>query len=93
MARVLVRVVLISVALAAVPSVAIVPSYVGGSAVDGYVQDGSYFVNPGHGRAIARVPASSWRAVYWAERLWPWSALVPGLTGLFRTAHGIGQAL
>jgi hypothetical protein len=81
---------LIAVALAAVPSVVIGPSYAGGSAVDGYVEDGNYFVNPSHGRPIAEVSESTWRAVYWVERLWPWSALVPGLTGLFLTGYGRG---
>ena len=83
-------VVLIAVAVAAVPSVAIVPSYAGGSAVDGYVEDGRYFVNPSHGRPIVEVSESTWWAAYWAERLWPFSALVPGLTGLFLTGYGVG---
>jgi hypothetical protein len=83
-------VVLIAVALAAVPSVAIVPSYAGGSAVDGYVEEGQYFVNPSHGRPIAEVSESTWRAAYWVERLWPFSALVPGLIGLFLTGYGKG---
>src|SRR5437879_3401864 len=85
-------VLLIAVALAAVPSVAIVPSYAGGSAVDGYVEDGHYFVNPSHGRPIAEVSESTWRAAYWVERLWPWSALVPGLIGMFLTAYGQGPS-
>ena len=72
-------VVLIAVALVAAPSAMIVESYVGGSAVDGYVEEGRYFVNPGHGRPIAEVSESTWRAVYWVERLWPFSVLVPGL--------------
>jgi hypothetical protein len=83
-------VVLIAVALGAVPSAMILESYVGGSATHGYVEDGRYFVNPGHGRPIAEVSAISWRAAFWAERLWPFSALVPGLTGLFLTAYGKG---
>jgi len=83
-------VVLIAVALVAVPSGAIVPSYVGGSAVAGYVKGGRYFVNPEHGRPIVEVSESTWRAVYWVERLWPFSALVPGLTGLFLTECGRG---
>jgi hypothetical protein len=83
-------VVLIGVALAAVPSVAIVPSYVGGSAVDGYVEDGRYFVNPGHGRPITQVSESTWRVAYWVERLWPWSAWIPGLIGLFLTTSKSG---
>ena len=81
---------LIAVALAAVPSAAVVESYVGGSAVHGYVEDGRYFVNPGHGRPIAEVSASTWRTVYWVERLWPLSALVPGLTELFLIGCGTG---
>ena len=87
----LLGVALIAVALAAVPSPMIALSYVGGSAVDGHVEDGRYFVNPGHGRPIAEVPESTWRAVYWLERLWPLSALVPGLAGLFLlTGYGMG---
>src|SRR5262245_18039193 len=84
----LLGVMLIAVAVVAVPSVAIVPSYVGGSAIHGYVEDGRYFVNPGHGRPITEVSGSTWRAVYWVERLWPLSALVPGLLGMFLTASG-----
>ena len=83
-------VVLILAALAAVPSVAIVPSYAGGSAVDGYVEDGRYFVNPSHGRPIVEVSEATWRTAYWVERLWPFSALVPGLTGLFLMGYGVG---
>ena len=83
-------VVLIAVALVAVPSVAIVPSYVGGSAIDGSVEDGRYFVNPGHGRPIVEVSESTWRVVYWVERLWPFSALLPCWVGIFLTVHGMG---
>jgi uncharacterized membrane protein HdeD (DUF308 family) len=83
-------VVLIAVALSAVPSLAIVESYVGGSAVRGHVQAGRYFVNPEHGRPIVEVSESTWRAVYWLERLWPFSVLVPGLTGLFLTGYRRG---
>ena len=83
-------VVLIAAALAAVPSVAIVPSYVGGSAIDGSVEDGRYFVNPGHGGPIVEVSGSTWRAVYWVERLWPLSVLVPGFIGMSLTAYGRG---
>src|SRR5439155_2993533 len=83
-------VVLIVVAVATVPSGMVVESYVGGSAIHGYVEDGRYFVNPGHGRPIAEVSESTWRAVYWVERLWPLSALVPGLVGLFLTLYGMG---
>ncbi len=83
-------VLLIAVAVAAMPSVAIVSSYSGGSAVRGHVEDGRYFVNPEHGRPTVEVSESTWRAVYWVERLWPWSAFVPGLTGLFLTGHGKG---
>jgi hypothetical protein len=78
------------VALVAVPSLAIVESYVGGSAVHGFVEDGHYFVNPGHGRPIAEVSESTWRRVYWVELLWPWSALVSGFAGLFLTTSGMG---
>jgi hypothetical protein len=83
-------VVLIAVALAAVPSGAIVSSYAGGSAVDGYVEDGHYFVNPSHGRPIAEVSELTWRATYWVERLWPVSILVPGLIGLALTGCAKG---
>ena len=81
-------VLLIGVALAAVPSGAVVMSYVGGSAIDGHVEDGRYFVNPSHGRPIVEVSESTWRTVYWVERLWPFSVLVPGLIGLFLTGYG-----
>ena len=81
---------LILVALGAVPSVAIVPSYAGGSAIDGYVKEGRYFVNPSHGRPIVEVSESTWRVAYWVERLWPLSVLVPGLIGLSLTAYGRG---
>src|SRR5687767_15939687 len=83
-------VVLIAVALAAVPSMMIVESYVGGSATHGYVEEGRYFVNPGHGRPIVEVSESTWRTVYWVERSWPWSILIPGLIGLLLTACGKG---
>jgi hypothetical protein len=83
-------VVLIAVAVAAVPSVAIVSSYAGGSAVRGPVEDGRYFVNPEHGRPVVEVSEATWRAVYWVERLWPWSAWAPGLTGLLLTGYGRG---
>jgi hypothetical protein len=79
---------LIAVAVAALPSVAIVSSYAGGSAVRGTVEDGRFFVNPEHGRPVVEVSEATWRAVYWVERLWPWSAWVPGLTGLFLTGYG-----
>ena len=79
--------VLIVVALVAMPSVPIVESYAGGSAVRGYVEDGRYFVNPEHGRPTAQVSESTWRAVYWVERIWPWSAFVPGLAGLLLTSY------
>src|SRR5205085_3650902 len=46
--------------------------------------------NPSHGRPIVEVSESTWRAAYWAERLWPFSVLVPGLTGLFLTGYGVG---
>lgn len=74
---------LIGVAVAAVPSAAVVPASVGGSAVLGHVTDGRYFVNPGHGRPVVEVSERSWRAAYWVECLRPWSALLPGWAGLF----------
>jgi hypothetical protein len=83
-------VLLIGVAIAAVPSGAIVESYVGGSAIHGHVEDGRYFVNPQHGRPIVEVSESTWRTVYWVERLWPFSAIVPCWAGLFLMAHGMG---
>ena len=75
--------ILIGAALAALPSVPIVESYVGGSAVHGLVDNERYFVNPSHGRPIVEVSKSTWWTVYWAERLWPWSALVLGFAGLY----------
>ena len=83
-------VILIGVALATVPSAMIVESYVGGSAVHGSVEDGRYFVNPGHGLPIAEVSESTWRTVYWVERLWPFSALIPCWIGMFLMAYGMG---
>jgi hypothetical protein len=83
-------VLLIAVAVVAMPSVAVVSSYAGGSAVRGSVEDGRYFVNPGHGRPVGEVSEATWRAVYWVERLWPWSAWVPVLTGLLLTGYGRG---
>jgi hypothetical protein len=83
-------VLLIAVALAAVPSLPVVESYVGGSAVHGSVEEGRYFVNPGHGRPIVEVSESTWRTVYRVERLSPWSALVPGLMGMLLTTYGRG---
>jgi hypothetical protein len=81
--------VLIAVALAALPSGAIVESYVGGSAVHGHVEDGRYFVNPGHSWPVVEVSGSTWRAVYWLELLWPLS-VVPGLIGVALMAYGMG---
>lgn len=81
---------LIGVALAALPSVPIVESYVGGSAVHGFIEDGRYFVNPGHGQPIVEVAESTWRTVYWLERIWPWSALIPIWLGMFLTFYGKG---
>lgn len=78
-------------ALAVVPSAPIVSSYAGGSAVRGYVKDGRYFVDPAHGRPIVEVSEPTWRAVYWVERVWPFSAWVPGLAGLFLTSYGRGR--
>ena len=83
-------VVLIGVALVALPSVMIVESYVGGSAVHGHVEDGRYFVNPGHSQPIVEVSESTWRTVYWLERVWPFSALVPCWAGLFLVVFGKG---
>jgi hypothetical protein len=83
-------VLLIGVALAVVASLPVVESYVGGSAVHGSVEDGHYFVNPGHGMPIAEVSKSTWRTVYWVERLWPFSALIPGWAGLFLLGYATG---
>jgi hypothetical protein len=83
-------VVLIAVAIVAVPSSMIVEAYVGGSAIHGSVDDGRYYVNPGHSQPIVEVSASTWRAVYWVERLAPFSALIPGLTGLFLVGYAKG---
>ena len=79
-------VVLVGVAIAAVPSAMILESYVGGSAVHGSIEDGHYFVDPRHGRPVVEVSAATWRAVYWVERLWPFSILVPGWVGMFLMA-------
>lgn len=77
---------LVGVAVLAVPSVAVVGAYAGGSAVhNGYVEDGRYFVAPCHGKPVAEVSGPLWRTVYWVEMLWPWSAVVTGLLGLFLT--------
>ena len=81
-------VLLIAVAMVTLPSVPIVSSYAGGSALRGSVEDGRYLVNPEHGRPVVEVSEATWRAVYWVERLWPWSAWVPGLTGLLLTGYG-----
>jgi hypothetical protein len=86
----LLGVLLIVVAIAAVPSPMIVESYVGGSAIHGSVENGCYFVNPGHSQPIVEVSESTWRAVYWVERLAPFSALVPGLIGLFLVGYAKG---
>src|SRR4051812_48474155 len=83
-------VVLIAVAIAALPSIMIVESYVGGSAVHGYIEEGRYFVDPGHSRPVEEVSESTWRTVYWVEWLWPWSALLPCWAGLFLTSYGMG---
>jgi len=85
----LLGVVLIAVALADVPSGAIVESYVGGSAGHGYVADGRYFVNPGHGRPAAEVSESTWRTVYRVEVLSPFS-VVPGIIGVLLLLYGKG---
>lgn len=86
-------VLLIALAIAAVPSVAIVPSFAGGSAIDGHNEGGRYFVNPSHGQPIREVSESLWHTVYWVERLWPISVLVPGLSGLFLVAFGRNPSL
>jgi hypothetical protein len=83
-------VLLIGVAIAAVPSGAVVQSYVGGSAVHGFVEDGRYFVEPKHGQPIVEVSESTWRTVYWVERLWPFSAVIPCWVGMFLIAYGKG---
>src|SRR3954466_11776300 len=83
-------VLLIAVALAAPPSAAVGRSYMGGSATHGYVEDGRYFVNPGHGQPIVEVSESSWRAGSWWEGAWPWSALIPCWIGMFLMASGMG---
>ena len=72
------------------PSEAIVSSYVGGSAVHGANKDGRFFVDPQHGQPIVEVSESTWRTVWWMERLWPFSALVPGLLGMFLMSYGMG---
>ena len=86
----LLGVLLIGVSIVAVPSGTIVESYVGGSAVHGSVEDGHYFVNPGHSQPILEVSKGTWRTVYWVERLWPFSAIVPCWIGMFLLAYGKG---
>jgi hypothetical protein len=83
-------VLLIAVAVAAVPSVAIVESYVGGSALHGFIEDGRYFVDPGHNQPITEVSESTWRTVWWVEWVWPFSALLPAWIGIVLTAYGMG---
>ena len=83
-------VVLIGLAIAAVPSGMIVESYVGGSAVHGSVEDGHYFVNPGHSQPIVEVSEGTWRTAYWVERLWPFSAVIPCWIGMLLMAYGKG---
>ena len=80
--------VLIGVGIATVPSVAIVESYVGGSALHGYVKDGRYFVVPGHGLPDVEVSRSRWLAVYWVEVLWPWMPIILIWAGLFLSDFG-----
>ena len=72
------------------PSEAIVSSYVGGSAVHGTNKDGRFFVDPKHGHPIVEVSESTWRTVWWVQRLWPFSALIPGLLGMFLMSYGMG---
>jgi hypothetical protein len=83
-------VLLIGIAIAAVPSLAIVGSYAGGSAVHGFIEDGRYFVDPGHNQPITEISESTWRTVWWVERLSPFSILVPGWIGMFLMAYGMG---
>src|ERR1043166_5552323 len=83
-------VLLIGAAIAAVPSIAIVESYVGGSAVRGGVKNGRFFVDPGHSQPIIEVTESTWHTVYWMERLWPFSALVPFFAGSILWLYGKG---
>jgi hypothetical protein len=83
-------VLLIGVALVALPSAPVVSSYVEGSAVHGSVEDGRFFVDPKHGMPRVEVSESTFETVYWVERLWPFSAWVPGLLGLFLLSRGEG---
>jgi hypothetical protein len=80
--------ILIGAALAAVPSVPVVVSYVGGSAILGFIENERYFVNPGHSMPIVEVSESTWWTVYWVEMLCPWSGLVPGFAGLYLAGRG-----
>jgi hypothetical protein len=74
---------LIIVALVVLPATSVVPMYLGGSARDGYVEDGRYFVAVrGSGRFV-EVSEKAWRLERWLDRAVPFSILVPGLTGLF----------
>jgi hypothetical protein len=80
---------LVAAALVALPSGMVVESYVGGSAVHGHVEEGHYFVNPGHGQPVAEVSGTAWRAAYWLELLWPLSVVL-GLIGGFLMLAGKG---
>lgn len=75
---------LIAVALVALPATSVVPARLGGTAAEGYVKGGRYFVGS-HGRYTA-VSASAWRLELWVSRLFPWSILVPAHAGLFLIA-------
>jgi hypothetical protein len=80
---------LIGVALIALPSAPILESYAGGSAVLGRIENGRFIVDPGHGQPIAEVSESLWWTVYGVERVWPFSALIPGFAGLFLLRCGM----
>lgn len=85
-------VLLIGVALVTLPAGPIAESYVGGSAVHGHIDNGRFFVNPGHGQPIVEVSEATWDTLFWLERLWPFSALLPGLAGIALTAYGMGPS-
>ncbi len=83
-------VLLIVVAIVAFPSGMVVSSYASGSASHGRVVDGRYFVNPQHGQPVVEVSKTMWWTVYWSEKFWPFSALIPGWVGMFLMSYGKG---
>jgi hypothetical protein len=71
--------VLIGCALGALAATSVVPSYLGGSASCGDIEDGRFFVD-GHGR-IAEVSESAWWLELRLSQTFPWLVVVPGILG------------